>query len=277
MIQGRGIARKKPPMTDGRTDSPGQLHIDLGALAQRVSFTEESSRNLSADLAGLRVDMSKKLDAMSADLGARIDKQAAKPTDWRSIIGLMLTAFGIAGGFWVYTTTQNNNNVGRIEAMVVAESAERKGNDRDINLLMQPILAAVAQTKNDAKQFDEIKTSIASLWEKEWPKEAQLEYEKRIDQVMAMKADYDKRDLAGIKARVEAIDATIIKRPELEAAHTAFDSRLSALSVRENDTEKVVHSGWSLADTVRDLQTRLENFRMQVGTALIPAAPVTSK
>ena len=288
----RQTQKAKPKMT--RTRSSAALgdssHIDFGRLDQRVATTEETLKTFGGKLDGvvasigqMSSDVGSKIDRVANSLDAKIVASAAKPQDWRAILGLFFSAVVIAGSIYVYTQTQTAANITRVEGLVRDESTERKSEVHDLIATVQTIVTAntsnssiiataTAQHLNDAKRFDDIEVAIKGLWEKEWPKEAQVEYEKRIDQVAAIKAEYDRRDFSDLKTRVETVDSSIIKRPEIEAALKAVIDRLDALSVRENNTEQEVHSGWSLSDTVKSIESRIENLRIQFGTALIPAA-----
>jgi hypothetical protein len=263
---------------------PETLHVEFGRLDTRVKFIEDSVRGIISELSGQREDSRKSSDSLrdyvqhaivelGTNLGKRIDQQAPKGTPWLQVSGLLVAVFSVAGGFWAYSTSQNNANSARIEAMVVSESADRKGEVRDIHLEMEPIIAAVAQHANDIKRFDVLDDSIKILWQKEWPKEAQDEYEKRIDEKVAIYQHFNDRDFTDLKGRVDTVAADQIKRPELEATDKAKDDKISELGTRENILEGDVHSGWSLSDTVKSLEARIENMRAQFGTALTPAAP----
>ena len=253
----------------------GQLHTDFGILTQRVTTMEDAFHTVASDVATLRRENREAFEGLAKDLGNRITLQAAKPTDWRSIIGLMLTSFAIAGSFWAYTKSEENSNVARIETMIVAESIERKSDIGHVDEVMRPILSAVAQHANDAKRFDTLDSELAALRRDEWPMVAQLEYEKRIDGEIAIRHEYNQRDMKRIEDNLGVVAADQIKRPEIAASNKALEDRLDALARAENATEAQLHTGWSIVDTVRSLETRFENLRAQVSSPLIQNSPPT--
>ena len=78
------------PKTKPRATPPsGQLHTDFGILTQRVTTMEDAFHTVASDVATLRRENREDFEGLAKDLGNRITLQAAKPTDWRSIIGLI--------------------------------------------------------------------------------------------------------------------------------------------------------------------------------------------
>jgi hypothetical protein len=254
-------------------DAP--THVDFGALSQRVHYNEQAVKAIGSDVASLRSEMSKRFDNLGADLGAKIAAQAPKGTPWLQVAGVMLTAFIVFGSFYAYTQTQAAQNSARIEAKIDAEATDRKQADRDFAFELKPVFAITAQHADDVDHVKTIDGTLQSLWDKKLSKDIFDEYVKGEDKLAKMKADYDERDRKDIAARVEGIDATIIKRQEIESAHKFIMDRIDALSARTNDDEKELHSAWSLVNTVKSMETRLENlqnFRREVDPSLgLPA------
>ena len=88
-------------------DAWQQAHVDIGALAQRVTGLEAGVQ----DIRGAIVDLSKKLDA--------------KPTNWWAIIGGMMAVLTVIGGAIGMLMSPMNGNIERHEREIahIADTA----------------------------------------------------------------------------------------------------------------------------------------------------------
>jgi DNA repair exonuclease SbcCD ATPase subunit len=254
-------------MVDGETKSPSargweRAHIDLGALDQRVT-------NLDRALGTLAENIGQQI----RELGAKIDRQAAKPTDWLKFGGVATGAIVVLLGIATYVKTDLDSNMSRIEKAVESEARDRKSEIKDINTLMQPILAAVAQHANDLTRFDRDEKDIATISAAMWTKDAEEQYRQRIDERDKLRDEYARRDLDRIEGHVNSVDGNLIKRPEIASLFANGEERVSAISSRLNDLTKTLESIFPGSDVIKEIQEQIREMR-QAQSAIAPAAPL---
>lgn len=229
--------------------------------------TQDSFRNLTDNF-------SSQMTRLAVDLGARIDKQAQKPTNWLQFIAAAATVLSLVGGVLYFAIGSIDSNAERVERVLAAETLKREQDVAAINTLMQPLLAAVKEAEHVKEEFVAVDAHFKAdekLIESKWSKDAQDEYEKRIDQVTAIYVDRAKSDLAEIKAANATTAADQIKRPEIltdlaslstqMAAGFANDNeRYTALSQRANDMQREFGANFTLGDAVKELQARVNQI-----------------
>lgn len=221
-----------------------------------------SGRVLSLERGFTRLESS--VDRMSADLGAKIDRQASKPTNLLQLGSFVVALFVAFGGFAFYAKSGIDNDVARVERNLTQETKERNHDNEKI---------------------------VATIWSKD----AQAEYEKGEEKVRALQHEYAVRDLNRVEVQIGAaeahiatVDAYVIKRPEIEAllgslksqvsdATTSAAERLGALSVRINEVAHEFGANFTQGDAIKDLQNQVRELRQSAPAAITPLAPVSPK
>src|ERR1700722_8822027 len=99
---------------------------NLGALEQRVYSTETSLNSFKEEVRSNQRDTTGLINAMQADLGARIDRQAAKPTNWLQFLGAAGTVLGVLGSFGFYVKSSLDTDIARQDRNLQIEEQERK-------------------------------------------------------------------------------------------------------------------------------------------------------
>lgn len=255
--------------------SEAQTRVNVDALEQRVYGTERKLDELGTQMSSMRRDMadaiasiSTKLDIQQKDSNDRQDKAqrdaiAASRTNWMPIIGTMgtlilafVTIFGV---------------VGSMALSPIRSSIEHQdGAIHDINVAMTPLLAFAAQHERDMQKFQDTAVEI----DKKWSKDAQTEFERRIDE----RLEHDRQDggkkLADIDERIKTLSADLVSRAEHATHWAEFTARLDALSGRVNEVQKEFSSNFTLGDVVKELQRQISELRMQLSsTTAIPRTP----
>lgn len=238
---------------------------DFGALEQRVYGAErkidELSVQTSSQIQNLRTELGGAIQLISTKIDqqqtAQIDSSRTK---WTPIV---TCATGLAVAFVAIFGV-----VGSMALTPIRADIEKlyKAID-ETNNKMTPLLTLADDQKSNVIQF----AALTKADEGKWSKDAQDEYEKRIDQVTAIYVDRAKSDLAEIKAANATTAADQIKRPEIltdlaslstqMAAGFANDNeRYTALSQRANDMQREFGANFTLGDAVKELQARVNQI-----------------
>lgn len=279
----------RPRAAEQHPRQPGgweRAHIDLGALDQRVSNTERAIQSIAEQVGRLQDDTRASFDRLTTDLGARIDKQAAKPTNLLQLGGFMISLFVAFGGFAWYAKSGIDTSIAEDKVDLRDEARERKAENDKIYLTLAPIAAVAAQHTSDlsaaaAQQADNLRQfkSIEIALDTKWSRDAQAEYEKREDQVVALEHEYDQRDFDRLLGRVNTLDGELIKRPEIEAIDNGLRSQIDTNGRLLEEVRREIGAAYSWGDELKALRAQVETLSGRLFTslsspAIAPIAPI---
>ncbi len=258
-------ARQSPPPTP-TASAWDQAHIDIGALAQRVTGTEGQITSLAAQVATFQRDtvmqfrgLEDSFASQLRDIGAKIDRQnetlgASRDTNWN----ILIPAAGVIVSILV-----------ALGSLTVSPINEKVTNNREAINELQRTTASRSDfedTRADIRRhFDKVDLALDAKWsEKE-----HTEYSKRIDEKIAQIADNLTRANAQNAEEVKTILASLVPRAEHTARWAEEDARLNALSVRINEMQHEFGSNFTLGDAVKELQSQLKELRLQAAPPVI--------
>lgn len=251
-------------MTNGSSPRQGwsQAHIDIGALAQRVTGLENAIGNVVDQL---------------RDIGKRLE---ARPTDIWKIVGGIVGVLALVGAFLYQGKAYIDADLDRHEREIsrILETAVSRDDFRmSLDQQQRRNLAMDAAT---AKVADEVESA-------------------RVEQARAEGMAEERhatflREHAAILARVDTIDANLIKRPEIEAALTslrelttltnsATANRIDAVIGSLNELRHDVGASYTWGDGLKHALDRIDNMQQELNSlaqtlgraasAPTPAAP----
>lgn len=279
----------RPRAANQHPRQPGgweRAHIDLGALDQRVSNTERAIQSIAEQVGRLQDDTRASFDRLTTDLGARIDKQAAKPTNLLQLGGFMISLFVAFGGFAWYAKSGIDTSIAEDKSDLRDEARERKSENDKIYLTLAPIAAVAAQHTSDlsaavSQQADNLRQfkAIEAALETKWSRDAQTEYEKREDQIVALEHEYDQRDFDRLLGRVNTLDGELIKRPEIEAIDNGLRNEISTNERSLEEVRREIGSAYTWGDELKSLRAQVETLSGRIFSSLsaptiAPIAPI---
>lgn len=236
----------------GTTDTRNwdRAHSDINVLAQRVTGIENSLAGVQTSLQNLA------------------DRLATKPTDIWKVIGGVVGLLGLIGAFLYQgkayidsTLDRHDREIGRL-----AETALSKEDFKaEVDLQQRRNLAMQAASEKISGDLAQTRIDLAHL--EGASTERHQEY---------------LRDHTALSARVDAIDNNLIKRPEVEAAlgankdlttltNTATNNRVDAVISSLNELRRDFGANWTIGDTVRAIEVRLNALQLQPG--FVPPPP----
>jgi hypothetical protein len=255
---------------------------DFGALEQRVYGAERKIDDLSAQtsqqIQSLRTELGGAIQAIST----KIDQQQVAQIDisrtrWTPIIS---TVAALVGAFVAIFGVVGSMALGPIRSDIdKLYAVSDKTNER-----MTPLLTLSDDQKSNVVRFAALEKSEDG----KWSKDAQAEYEKRIDEVNALQRDYAKRDLERVENHIDTVDNNQIKRPEITALfanQTALvdnqSDRTDSLSRNLEDARHEIGSAYNVGDEIKALRAQIENLSSRMfgllspPSSTAPTAPVS--
>lgn len=202
--------------------------ISVDALNERVLGTERAISDLSSAVGSMRQDMFTAISGLSNKMDAQRDAAlaAAKVSWWPIISGLSALAALVVV-------------VGGLSLEPIKDTqTEQKQINRDLTAAITPLLAFAAQHERDSEEFHRLEYADRQLDQDKYSKDAQIEFEKRLDNRLSQGRDDNTARLAAIDHRIDTLAADQVSRAEHQSHWTETTARLDALSVRVNETEK---------------------------------------
>ena len=260
-------ARRNP--ASGRFSNDHQHHSDLGALRERVSNTERAVDSVSDQVATLQRDTARQIENLQVSLSSQIRDisgtfAASRSTNWGTIIAAVGVIVVLGGA--VLTPIMSDigktaEALDKLSERSVAKDVYRRDQD-DQNSWLSSL--------RDRGRADEDAITAARI------------EMGRTEGMASERHETFLREHALLISRVDAIDASLIKRPEIEAAllaqreltaqnNTATNSRIDALIAGVNELRHDFGSSWTIADTVRNIETQLNALRGLPAPLVIPA------
>jgi hypothetical protein len=235
----------------------------IDALSTRVDGLERTLQDV--------VNM---VRSMETNLGDRIDKQAAKPTNLLQLGGFMVAALSVFGGFAWYAKSGVDTDIARVERKGDTEETNRMHDVEKVFSTLAPIAAVAAQHDNDLRRVEADERIIDS----KWSKDAQQEYERRIDDKLADRKEDALRTIAGIQAEIISLSSEMVSRSEHEFHWKDQEERYTSLSARLNEMQHEFGTNFTIGDAVKSLQSELRELRYSNGgppfQAVTPVAPI---
>ena len=174
-----------------------QVHIDLGALAQRVTGLEGSIVSIGDQLR----ELARKLDG--------------KPTNWYGVIAGVVGLLTLIGGVFAQAIAPINADLGRHE--------------REIGHIVDNAVSRV-DYQRDADKNERWSGSLRDRLEDKVGQRQFAELKERLDERYRITEDYNKSSLARLEKRIDTLDLELVKRPEIEAANHAQDGRIDSVA-----------------------------------------------
>jgi hypothetical protein len=264
---------------------------DFGALEQRVYGAERKIDDLSSQFSSQMSDLRRDLSSQIGDLSKDFKSQQALQLDnvrtkWAPIIGTaatlglaFVTVFGVVGSM-ALTPIRSDVADGKTDRKDMMYALEKKIDD--INIRMTPLLTLSEEQKSNLVRFEEIEKSE----DLKWSKDAQAEYEKRIDgniaaadKLVSLEHEYDQRDFGRLLDRVNALDGELIKRPEIQAIDNGLSNRIDATERSAEDIRKEIGSAYTWGDEIKSLESKVELLSGRIFSSLTaptiaPIAPI---
>lgn len=217
------------------TSNWDQARSDINVLAQRVTGIENGLASLSSDL---RL-VSTKLDA--------------KPTNWLSVAAAAAAVLSVVGGFLLQGKQPIDTALDR--------------HDREITKIVD-----TAVDKDDFREFKRessnwnlsLRDRLRSDEDNAVTQRQITELEARLDEHHRLVEGSTSQILTDLKARVDAIDGQLIKRPEIQSIVDGINSRINSIIVSINDIRHDVGANYTLGDVVKSLIERLDRVQTQL-------------
>lgn len=278
-------------MANGGTAAPHrgwtqQAHIDLGALSERVEQTQRQFQGLSTQVGDLQRDTASQFGSLRESIGAqfrefsaRSDAQAAaftasRTTNWTSFWATIATgvAVMVALGAAVLSPITGDLKQAATDLRELEKTAVPKDDfNKSIDLQQRRNLEGDAER---GKIKDELEASRSELTRELGAARIELA---KLEGASTERHETYLRDHAALAARVDAIDASLIKRPEIEAAqlsqrelttltNAASNARIDAVIASLNELRHDVGATYTWGDGLKHALDRVDTIQQEVNT-----------
>ena len=221
----------------------GATKTSVEALEVRVYGQERKLDEVIAQVTGVETRVMAAISAVSAKFDTQIQSQR---TNWVPVIVMVVAVAGCLGAFF-------NQQLAPISQRITSnEEATRLD------------IVRLEQTTKEIQSNEQ--AARLRIYENEWPKAAQAEYEHRIDEKFADRREQTLRDVA----RLDQVDANLIKRPEIQALVDNLGNRIDALSRNAEDLRRDFGSNYTVGDQLKSLQRQIETLQGQVRQEPVP-------
>ena len=228
-----------------------QAHVDIGALAQRVTGVEGTLQQIWGALG----DLSKKLDS--------------KPTNWWGIIGGIVGLLTILGTVFVQAMQPVNGTLERHDHEIahISENALRKDDYFRAHDALQREVKEM--NEKDERWIASLRDRLRDDEDHAITQRQFSELKERLDERYKITEAYAKAADESAASRITALDAQVVKRPEIEAANHSQDERITALSTRMNAIQAQVDAMFPASKVIDELWRGLAEVR----TSAAPVKP----
>lgn len=233
----------------------------ISAFEGRLYGNEIAIQNISADVTKLE----RSLESLSKTLVDKLDRQAAKPTNWFQFIGaagVVLTVLGGFGAFaWSSISAENQRNAESLRT----EIADRNHADEKLSTALDAIVT-LQQKRNLAMEADTKKVSDGL---------ADVRVLQAADHATAdARWEFTKIEFARYDKEIDTQEASIVKRPEIVAKDITNDARTTAVSTRLNAMQDWIQSIFPPFKVIDEIQAALREIRQQqVVPPIVPVVP----
>ncbi|MDE2106274.1 MAG: hypothetical protein KGL39_54140 [Patescibacteria group bacterium] len=226
-----------------------QAHVDIGALAQRVTGLEGAIASVVDQIH----DLAKKLDT--------------RPTNWYGVIAGVGVILTLGGGFFYQAIAPVNSEILR--------------NSTHIDKLTDVIskMAGEVEWKTDVRDYErQARIEAQRLADRQRADEGAadasfrtiIENVARLDERTKIAHEDEMRAADRMQTRVDSIDLQLVKRPEIEAANHALGDRIDEIEKREGDTRTQLESLFPPAEMIKEIWASIRDMR---GGALGAVSP----
>ena len=262
-----------------RTAWQHEHHGDLGALRERVSGTERAIDSIGDQVATLQRDTARQIENLQTSLSSQIRDisgsfAASRSTNW----GTIISAVGVVMVLGAAVLTPIMGDIGKTAEAV--EKLTDKAVTRDVFQRSQDDQNSWLASLRDRARADEDAITAARI-------------ELAHSEGMAIERhETYLREHAALTARLDTIDANLIKRPEIEAAlaaqrelttltNAATTSRIDAVIGSLNELRHDVGASYTWGDGLKHALDRIDGMQQEInslaqtlGRATAPAATV---
>ena len=218
----------------------GATKTSVEALEVRVYGQERKLDEVIAQVTGVETRVMAAISAVSAKFDTQIQSQR---TNWVPVIVMVVAVAGCLGAFF-------NEQLSPINQRISSnEEAFRLGIER-LNQTTKELQSSEQQAR-------------LRIYENVWPKAAQIEYERRIDDKLAERRENETREIARLDKAIDQVDANLIKRPEIQALNDNLGNRIDALSRNAEDLRRDFGSNYTVGDQLKSLQRQIETLQAQ--------------
>lgn len=238
--------------------------VDLGALRERVTGTERAYASLAEQVTTLQRDTATQINNLQSSLSGQIRDMgasfaAARTTNW----GTILTAAGVVIGLGFSVLNPITGNLQK-----AAEQIERL-TDRSVTKDDFHISQDQQQRRNLAMD-----AAIAKIQDEVIDTRVTLA---RTEGAEAERHEEYLREHGALQARVEGIDGSLIKRPEIQsivngltsasvASAASANDRINSVIQSLNELRHDVGANYTQGDALKSAFDRLDKMQTQLNT-----------
>jgi len=214
-----------------------QLHIDLGALAQRVTGIENAFSSFADSVSSQIRDLGTKIDAQGTSFAA------SRSTNWTSFISATAAVVAVLitiGGAIIWPLISDLNKVSATVSKIqdnyakTADVITAMDRNRDRIARLEANITALDTAKIDVREHEEFKT--------------------RIDAGLRDETSARKETGLAIERALRELDSQLVKRPEIEASNKALGQRIDVMATHYDALQKQVND--ALAGAVNGLAAK---------------------
>jgi hypothetical protein len=249
------------------TDWRQQQHDDFGAISARVASTERGIVALDGRLEAFGRDTTARFNSISQSISDVFDKLsikidavntssvASRSTNW----GTICAAAGVVLAFGTAIIVPIMSDLKDVSAQLqkVSEESVKKDDFREYH----DDTAKWLTSQRDRLRTDE--DSAVSQRQLE-------ELKERQDERYRITEDANKTLFSRTMERLDALDAQLVKRPELQAIHDDDTTRINTLADGLHDLQSQIEGAFPPSKVIEDIQRSLSELRSRTGVSGAP-------
>ena len=184
------------------------VHVDIGALAQRVTGLENSVQDIRVGIQ----DLSKKLDT--------------KPTNWIGVISALVAVLAVVGGAIAFLIAPINDSLSRHERALehVSTTALSRPEYTEHHQELERWITNLRDRMRADEDVAVTRRDVDAIM-------------KRIDEEVATRIRNDSEVLAHLGKDVDRLSATSVTRAEMDADSRRTDERINTLGSGLHDLQ----------------------------------------
>jgi chromosome segregation ATPase len=240
-----------------------QAHIDIGALAQRVT-------GLEGGVADIRVAIS--------ELSRKLD---GKPTNWYGVIGGVVSMLALIGTVFAQAIapintdlTRHERDISRITETALSKEDYYRAHETLVKQVKDLSENALEQIKEQDAREDKWVSSIQDRLRADEDgsvSQRQIsDLRANLDERYRITQEADKQWFERIMNRVDTIDAQLVKRPELQQAQESMTARINIIGNSLHEIQAQIEAAFPPSKVIEDIQRSLSELRARVGVTAAP-------
>lgn len=269
-----------PPAQPRRQSFQQRTHDDFGAINERLSGAERGIERLSADFANLSNSLSQQI----GDL-AKTFNENSRTNLLPLLSALVPAAAGVGALAWAFLapvasqTSQNEQDMKVVlqtrwsrddaekQAKTIYESMNRRFTDLQTEIDKR---ATKEDESKDILRLEEVRNE--AILRLEQVSKAQQD---GINQKIDLYHNQAIVDLTRIDLEIRNIESNLVTRAEHTARDGEIRDRIDALSRNLEDTRKRLGDDFTLGDTIKSLERRIEKLAEESRNPIVaPIAPI---